>query len=129
MNLEASCVKAIKGLGIMNSQKELPFTNVTAVQDVRTKEEVRPIFWANKPQSYCCRTNNWDEYPNGRWGNSKSAAFDYEEEHYHYLKKYVSTNIKEKLKAWGTQCRTLNDISKVFINFLTGKIKKFPFSE
>lgn len=41
----------------------------------REKEEVRPIFWSNRPQSYIHRTSSWDEFPNGRWGDSRSPAF------------------------------------------------------
>jgi methylenetetrahydrofolate reductase (NADPH) len=41
----------------------------------RDSEEVRPIFWSNKPKSYIARTNTWDEFPNGRWGDSRSPAF------------------------------------------------------
>lgn len=47
MNLEASIIKIIKGLGILNKRKELPFIKGTSTD--RVKEEVRPIFWANKP--------------------------------------------------------------------------------
>jgi hypothetical protein len=43
MNLEASVVKVISGLEILNRKKTLPFS----VE--RKSEEVRPIFWANKP--------------------------------------------------------------------------------
>lgn len=45
------------------------------------------------------------------------------------MNKYIKTNIKEKLKAWGSTCRTMSDMSAVFINFLNGKIQKFPFSD
>jgi hypothetical protein len=38
-------------------------------------EDVRPINWANRPKSYIARTNQWDEYPNGRWGDARSPAF------------------------------------------------------
>lgn len=41
----------------------------------RSKEDVRPIFWANRPKSYLQRTATWDEFPNGRWGDSRSPAF------------------------------------------------------
>jgi hypothetical protein len=74
----------------------------------RAGEDVRPIFWANRPNrcqtliitlhhhddyhhhrhhitititititvtSYLERTVSWDEFPNGRWGNSASPAF------------------------------------------------------
>ena len=33
----------------------------------RAKEDVRPIFWANRQQSYINRTESWDEFPNGRY--------------------------------------------------------------
>jgi methylenetetrahydrofolate reductase (NADPH) len=41
----------------------------------RKAEEVRPIFWANRPKSYLQRTMTWDEFPNGRWGDARSPAF------------------------------------------------------
>lgn len=73
MNLEAAVIKIIKGLGILNLKKELPFYKGHSTD--RKKEEVRPIFWANKPSSYIYRTLKWDEFPNGRWGDSKSPSF------------------------------------------------------
>ena len=30
------------------------------------QEEVRPIYWANRPRSYLSRTLHWDEFPNGQ---------------------------------------------------------------
>jgi len=48
MNLESSVINIIKGLGILDSQKSLPFKKCPA----RNHEEVRPIFWAIKPKSY-----------------------------------------------------------------------------
>mmetsp|Transcript_16525 Transcript_16525/g.28077 ORF Transcript_16525/g.28077 Transcript_16525/m.28077 type:complete len:117 (-) Transcript_16525:948-1298(-) len=50
MNLEAAVIGVIKKLGILNTKKQLPFVKGTTEE--RRKEEVRPIFWANKPQSY-----------------------------------------------------------------------------
>eukprot|EP00957_Ditylum_brightwellii_P205235 15342953-Ditylum_brightwellii.AAC.1 len=41
----------------------------------RSKEDVRPINWANRPKSYVMRTDDWDEFPNGRWGDATSPAF------------------------------------------------------
>jgi methylenetetrahydrofolate reductase (NADPH) len=73
MNLEAAVIKVIKGLGIMNYSRNLPFQ--TGCSSERKTEDVRPIFWAIKPQSYSMRTQDWDEFPNGRWGVSRSPAF------------------------------------------------------
>ena len=33
----------------------------------REGEAVRPIFWANRPNSYIQRTSSWQEFPQGRW--------------------------------------------------------------
>ena len=52
MNLETAVINIIKGLGILDSQKSLPFKKCST----RTTEEVRPIFWAIKPKSYISRT-------------------------------------------------------------------------
>lgn len=129
MNLEASVVKIIKGLGILNKSRSLPYH--TSME--RAQEEVRPIFWANNPQSYVKRTAEWDEFPNGRWGVSRSPAFGADDSadqgFVSYSKKFKTVNFEEKRKFWGAQCRSLDDVSKVFCAYLSGSIKKFPFCE
>lgn len=52
MNLETAVINIIKGLGILDKQKTLPFRKPST----RLTEEVRPIFWAIKPKSYISRT-------------------------------------------------------------------------
>lgn len=54
MNLERSVIDIIKGLGIIDTQKSLPFKKPSF--KAREKEEIRPIFWAIKPKSYIART-------------------------------------------------------------------------
>ena len=41
----------------------------------RSKEEVRPINWANRPKSYVMRTEDWDEFPNGMLADCVSIRF------------------------------------------------------
>ena len=135
MNLETAVIRIIKGLGILNLKKELPFYKGHSSD--RRKEEVRPIFWANKPSSYIYRTLKWDEFPNGRWGDSKSPAFgggfENDEEilggWVSYSRKFKQINIAEKRKLWGQTCTSYTQIAEVFQNYIQGKIKKFPFSE
>ena len=127
MNLETSVIETIKGLGILNTKKQLPFALSNSCQ--RKQEDVRPIFWANKPQSYLERTKDWDEFPNGRWGVSRSPAFGIDEAFISCSQRFVDINVKEKQKYWGEKCTSLTHASNVFINYLTGKIKKFPFAE
>ncbi len=52
MNLERSVIEIIKELGILDTQRGLPFKKGSN----RIKEDVRPIFWAIKPKSYIART-------------------------------------------------------------------------
>merc|ERR1740124_2028107 len=55
------------------SRRHLPWRQ--SAMESRIKEDVRPINWANRPKSYVMRTEDWDEFPNGRWGDSSSPAF------------------------------------------------------
>jgi len=78
----------------------------------------------------------WDEFPNGRWGDSKSPAFgggfDNEEiggGFMSYSRKFLTANIPDKVKAWGASVTSLTQVSEVFSNYINGKIKRFPFSE
>ena len=89
---------------------------------------MRPIFWAIKPKSYIARTKDWDEFPNGRWGLSRSAAFEVPDE-YVSMNKKLSFNFKEKTQIWGEKVDSIDDIVTTFVNFIQGKIKKFPFAE
>ena len=46
------------------SRRRFPWRASTLAN--RQNENVRPIFWANRPKSYMARTESWDEFPNGR---------------------------------------------------------------
>jgi methylenetetrahydrofolate reductase (NADPH) len=103
MNLEAAVIKIIQGLGIMNNSRSLPWQQSSE----RKSEDVRPIFWAIKPTSYRKRTQEWDEFPNGRWGVSRSPAFASDESGFvSYSKKFKAINHEEKKKFWGETCLT-----------------------
>jgi methylenetetrahydrofolate reductase (NADPH) len=53
MNLETAVIKVIQKLNIIDTQKRLPFKYNSAE---RENEDVRPIFWSNKPTSYIEKT-------------------------------------------------------------------------
>ena len=56
------------------SRRQFPW-RPSAMERLREKEDVRPINWANRPKSFVMRTDDWDEFSNGRWGDSTSPAF------------------------------------------------------
>jgi methylenetetrahydrofolate reductase (NADPH) len=88
MNLESSILKILDGNGTLDKQRHLPFKRMTSAD--RIEEQVRPIFWANKPKSYVSQTQTWDDFPNGRWGSIESPAFMIDESYISFCKKQSS---------------------------------------
>ena len=115
LNLEASVVSILKGLGIQNQKKKLPWKKPSSF--ARAKEDVRPIFWCIKPKSYIARTADWDDFPNGRWGLSRSPAFGLVTDYPSFTHRKPS---KEKIiKLWG-QVTSLGEIGALVLRFLDG---------
>jgi len=76
MNLEQATKMILQGLDLVPSKENLSPLPWRQSLSLRRKEEnVRPIFWKNRSKSYVARTQHFDEFPNGRWGDSRSPAF------------------------------------------------------
>ena len=88
----------------------------------RRDENVRPIFWKNRNKSYVARTQDWDEFPNGRWGDSRSPAFGDA-----YGIGLKGTN-EQNIKLWGKP-RSIRDIADIFVRFLKNELDSLPWSE
>lgn len=90
----------------------------------RRDEDVRPIFWRNRIKSYVMRTQDWDEFPNGRWGDSRSPAFG-------ELDAYgigLRGSNEQNRKLWG-EPRSVRDIANVFVQYLNKEVDSLPWSE
>ncbi|KAJ2996644.1 hypothetical protein NUW58_g908 [Xylaria curta] len=90
----------------------------------RREEDVRPIFWRNRNKSYISRTQEWDEFPNGRWGDSRSPAFG-------ELDAYgigLTGSNESNRKKWG-EPKSINDIASLFIRYLEKDLDSLPWSE
>lgn len=90
----------------------------------RRDENVRPIFWRNRNRSYVARTQDWDEFPNGRWGDSRSPAFGELDSYGVGLK---GTN-EQNINLWGTPT-SVQDISDLFVRYMQGNLESLPWSE
>lgn len=125
LNLSLSVTKILEGLGIVAKRHERPLPWMpSATGAARAKEEVRPIFWAHRAASYLSRTAEWDEYPNGRWGDARSPAYGEISEYYLGLK-------RPKLRRhehWGVP-RSPDDVAAVFVKYINGSVKQLPWSE
>jgi len=126
LNLEKSVVDTVLKLGIIKKGKDLPWKKPTI--DDRSNESVRPIFWANKSKSYIARTAEWDEYPNGRWGVSRSPAFGDMGDYPSMSKLYKKSN-KHLKKLWGDKYESEKDIGNLIISYINGKTKRLPWCE
>jgi methylenetetrahydrofolate reductase (NADPH) len=125
MNLEKATKMLLEELGLVprvETIKPLPWRQ--SLTPNRRQESIRPIFWANRQKSYLSRTENWDEYPNGRFGDSRSPA-------YGELDGYgVSLKLKkeEALKIWGYPTAQ-EEVFKLFSRFCLGDLKALPWSD
>ena len=94
----------------------------------RSQEEVRPINWANRPKSYVMRTEDWDEFPNGRWGDSTSPAFGELSEVSHFYSFTLGTE-EDRRDMLGNNPTTPQDIYEVFARYVEGGISHIPWCE
>lgn len=126
LNLEKSVSKILCQLKLSNDSRKFPW-RVSAKSDRMRKEDVRPIFWSNRPSSYMSRTYAWDEFPNGRWGDSRSPAFgeprDYHLTSSHGLKR------SERMEMWGKKLESEQDVFNVFAKYCSGQITHLPWND
>ena len=126
MNLAQATRMVLEDLGLASYDgtpiKSLPWRQSLGLN--RREEDVRPIFWKNRNKSYIQRTQDWDEFPNGRWGDSRSPAFGELDAYGIGLK---GTN-EQNIKLWG-QPRSLTDIANLFIRYLQKDVNSLPWSE
>ena len=131
LNLEHSVSAILKSLGLVSSQgtlKELPWRQSTS-DDRKTSEDVRPIYWSNRPVSYLTRTEIWDDFPNGRWGDIESPTFG-ELNQYHAIRAgSKSDKIRAKRKRMWGEPKSIKDITDVFVSFCKAKINSLPWCE
>ncbi len=125
LNREVAVIEILQQLGLWCEDpltiKTLPWK--APVNHKRFSEDVCPIFWSMCPKSYIHRTLEWENFPNGRWGNSSSPAFGELRDYYlFYLR---SRHKPERLRAmWGEQLDTEQDVFDVFECHIAGKKNK-----
>lgn len=136
LNRERSVIEVLKSLQMWKKyQIHRSFPWKQSAHSLRLKEDVRPIFWAQRPKSYVHRTSGWDEFPNGRWGNSSSPSFsELTDHHLFYLRS--PKDKAEQRKMWGEQLESIDDVSNVFASYLSGEknkwghdVKNLPFND
>ena len=120
LNLVSAVSEIMHRLNLVKTS-ELPWGTAR-----RHDEEVRPIFWSFRPSSYMTRTAEWDEYPNGRWGDNKSAAYGNLSDY--YLAKKQPVDRSDYLREWGVPT-CVEEVTQVFISYMKGEISHLPWCD
>ncbi|XP_039612004.1 methylenetetrahydrofolate reductase isoform X1 [Polypterus senegalus] len=120
LNREVATIEVLRKLGMWREDPRRPLPWAVSAHPKRKVEDVRPIFWASRPKSYIYRTQEWDEFPNGRWGNSSSPAFGELNDYYlFYLKSKCPR--EALLQMWGEELKNEQSVFEVFTNYISAK--------
>ncbi|XP_020584322.1 probable methylenetetrahydrofolate reductase [Phalaenopsis equestris] len=127
LNMEKSALAILMNLGLIEESKvtrSLPWRPPANV--FRAKEDVRPIFWANRPRSYILRTSGWDQYPHGRWADSQNPSYGALTDHQFMRPRARDKKLQEE---WATPIRSIEDVHERFMSYCLGKLKSSPWSD
>ncbi|KAI8322115.1 methylenetetrahydrofolate reduct [Martensiomyces pterosporus] len=124
INLERSTRLVLEKLNFVPTVHEVrPLPWNPSLSEKRAGENVRPIFWRNHARSYIQRTESWDEFPNGRWGDSRSPAYG---ELIHGVQ--VRLTSQQALRRWGVP-ESVDDVKALFVKYCAGKLDSLPWSD
>ncbi|KAF8941251.1 methylenetetrahydrofolate reductase-domain-containing protein [Dissophora ornata] len=84
---------------------------------------LNPLIWTPS-DAIVGRSESWDEFPNGRWGDARSPAFGDLDGYGASLK----VDPRKALEIW-KRPKSTDDISELFVEFIQGKIPLLPWSE
>jgi len=108
------------------SRKQLPWR--PSAMESRSKEDVRPINWANRPKSYVMRTDDWDEFPNGRWGDSSSPAFGELSDLSHFYNFSLGSE-DDRRAMLGQSPAAPSDVYEVFARYVENRVPHIPWCD
>lgn len=121
LNLEKSVRRIILDLDLLNnSRRLLPWRSSPLL--IREGEEVRPIFWANRPQSYINRTTT-------QLINNNNINEKLEVSHATALATFELQHSNDNYKPWVVDIQTIEYVNNIFISFIDGKLSCLPWCE
>ncbi|KAG8481190.1 hypothetical protein CXB51_026018 [Gossypium anomalum] len=81
---------------------------------------------SNRPKSYITRTIGWDQYPYGRWGDSRNPSYGALTDHQFMRPRARDKKLQEE---WATPLNSIDDIQEKFKSYCLGKLRSSPWSE
>lgn len=135
LNLEKSVRLILERVGFVTpaARKQLQHhptnepTHINLQKDTHglavAETHVGPMIWKSS-DDLLGRSESWDDFPNGRWGDARSPAFGDLDGYGASLK----VDPRLALDMW-KRPKTKEDISQLFVEFIQGKISVLPWSE
>jgi len=90
----------------------------------RRRNEVRPVFWSKRAQSYMTRTAHIKQVPDGCWGRTSLEYGDFCP-----VLGSAAGSASDRRALWGESIANVDDVHKVFTRYLIGEISRLPWSE
>ncbi|KAF9327864.1 hypothetical protein BG006_008895 [Podila minutissima] len=133
LNLEKSVRLILERVGfvipatVARKQQQHQIINEPVHKDTSRRDSVdaniNPMIW--KPtDDHLGRSESWDDFPNGRWGDARSPAFGDLDGYGASLK----VEPRKALELWGRP-KNVEDISQLFVKFIQGTVPLLPWSE
>ena len=135
MNLEGPIQTILLNLGLYgpeaSSRRKLPWRTPVLDEVRAASEEVRPIFWANRPAAYVERTSHWREFPTGRWKTARedSTFFPFTPISDTQLVPPGAGTPEQRRAIWGSNPTDDKHIWSVFAGYMSGKVPRLPWCE
>ncbi|KAF8962949.1 hypothetical protein BGZ46_001071 [Entomortierella lignicola] len=108
---------------IENEPTHVNIPETTGTIAVNADSNLNPLVWKSTDATPG-HSESWDDFPNGRWGDARSPAFGDLDGYGASLK----VEPRKALEMW-KRPKSADDISKLFVEFIQGKIPLLPWSE
>jgi len=127
LNQETAVIEILESLNLLKdtaTRRAMPWKQ--RIDTERAPEDVRPVYWANRPRSYMARTLAWKQYPNGRWGDTPRVPAFAPLEKYH-LEQLHTVDEESRRTAYGSELKTVSDVASIFAKFVSNETRRLPW--
>lgn len=135
LNLEGPIQSILTSLGLYgpeaSSRRKLPWRTPVLDEVRAASEDVRPIFWANRPAAYVERTSHWRQFPTGRWKTAREDAsfFPFTPISDTQLVPPGAGTPDQRRAIWGSNPTDDKHVWSIFAGYMSGKVPRLPWCE
>ncbi|CAH2063467.1 unnamed protein product [Thlaspi arvense] len=112
---------------------KIPAELTAALEPIKDNDEAVKAYgihfateMANRPKSYISRTKGWNDFPQGRWGDTRSASYSTLSD-YQFMR--PKARDKKLQQEWVVPLKSIEDVQEKFKELCLGSLKSSPWSE